>query len=118
MLGASSQRLAQTPATSVSTWSRSPMRHHSICKRAHMPRDHPHHSNLAPGAQSISPATSLNFVDQVALTVSEDRQSGVMLLLRSVFGMQSQEGHDLVDANGLMRPRLYSRRPARRYAAC
>lgn len=44
-------------------------------------------------------------VDHIALAVPAESWDGVMLLLRSVFGMVPHEGQDVVDAIGLVRSR-------------
>ena len=46
--------------------------------------------------------TWFNGVDHVSLSVPAGRWDGVLLALRSVFGMQPTEGVDLTDAMGLM----------------
>jgi 4-hydroxyphenylpyruvate dioxygenase len=50
----------------------------------------------------------LSGVDHVALTVPEGKWDGVLLLLRSVFGMHVDPGADVIDAAGLMHAQALS----------
>lgn len=64
--------------------------------------------DLVPQAEMLTAADFLTGVDHVSLMVFEDRMAGVALLLRSVFGMEPQEGEDIIDALGLVRSQAFT----------
>ncbi|MGV8872349.1 MAG: TIM barrel protein [Rhodococcus sp. (in: high G+C Gram-positive bacteria)] len=59
--------------------------------------------DLVPRAETGRSRASVTSVDHIALAVPAESWDGVMLLLRSVFGMVPRDGQDVVDAIGLVR---------------
>jgi 4-hydroxyphenylpyruvate dioxygenase len=59
--------------------------------------------DLAPRVPVLQRKSLVSHVDHIALAVPAESWDGVMLLLRSVFGMVPQDGQDVVDAIGLVR---------------
>lgn len=59
--------------------------------------------DLAPRQPTPSSDPIVSAVDHIALAVPADSWDGIMLLLRSVFGMTPHEGLDVVDAVGSVR---------------
>ncbi|WP_032389271.1 sugar phosphate isomerase/epimerase and 4-hydroxyphenylpyruvate domain-containing protein [Rhodococcoides fascians] len=59
--------------------------------------------DLAPRVPVPQDKPLVSHVDHIALAVPAESWDGVMLLLRSVFGMVPRDGQDVVDAIGLVR---------------
>jgi 4-hydroxyphenylpyruvate dioxygenase len=59
--------------------------------------------DLAPRVPVPQEKPLVSHVDHIALAVPAESWDGVMLLLRSVFGMVPRDGQDVVDAIGLVR---------------
>ncbi|MDP9639520.1 4-hydroxyphenylpyruvate dioxygenase [Rhodococcus cercidiphylli] len=59
--------------------------------------------DLAPRVPVPQDKLLVSHVDHIALAVPAESWDGVMLLLRSVFGMVPRDGQDVVDAIGLVR---------------
>ncbi|GHP18982.1 4-hydroxyphenylpyruvate dioxygenase [Rhodococcus sp. NKCM2511] len=59
--------------------------------------------DLAPRVPVPQDQPLVSHVDHIALAVPAESWDGVMLLLRSVFGMVPRDGQDVVDAIGLVR---------------
>ncbi|OZC46000.1 dehydroshikimate dehydratase [Rhodococcus sp. 06-621-2] len=59
--------------------------------------------DLVPRQPDSPAAPIVESVDHIALAVPADSWDGIMLLLRSVFGMTPHEGQDVVDAVGTVR---------------
>ncbi|TFI44923.1 sugar phosphate isomerase/epimerase and 4-hydroxyphenylpyruvate domain-containing protein [Rhodococcus sp. 1R11] len=59
--------------------------------------------DLAPRVPVSQEKPVVSHVDHIALAVPAESWDGVMLLLRSVFGMVPRDGQDVVDAIGLVR---------------